>query len=168
MHNTVLVQVVDGREKLPDHVGCLDLVEVLIGCYTLIKGTAVHHLIDEVDLLLVFVHLDDLSNVGVIQLLQELDLFEQLSALTKLQVFFADDLDGSHDARDLVHGASHSAQGAFANDLMQVVVVFDVVVVAEVEFLRVELDTRALIGRIVHSVLEKGLEVLATESNHFF
>lgn len=51
---------------------------------------------------------------------------------------------------------------------MQVIVVFDVVVVTEVEFLRVELNTRALIGRIVHSVLEEGLEVLATETNHFF
>lgn len=66
VHNTVLMQVVDSREELPDHVGCLDLVEVLIGCNTLVKGTTVHHLIDEVDLLLVFVHLNDLSNVGVI------------------------------------------------------------------------------------------------------
>lgn len=109
VHNTVLMQVVDSREELPDYVGRLDLVEVLIGCYTLIKCSTVHHLIDEVDLLLVLVHLNDLSDVGVIQLLQEFNLFEQLAALTKLQVFFANDLDGSDNARDLVHGASHSA-----------------------------------------------------------
>ena len=97
MNDVVLVKIVDSGEQLSDHVCCLNLIEVMIGCHTFEQSSTMTHLVDEVDLLIVLVHLDDLADVGMIQLFQKFDLFEKLTALAKLQVFLADDLDGSCD-----------------------------------------------------------------------
>ena len=66
MHDVVLVQVVHGGEQLSDHVGGLHLIESVIGGDTLVESASVHHLIDEEDLLLVFVHFAHLADVGVV------------------------------------------------------------------------------------------------------
>lgn len=84
MNDAILVQIVHCREQLADDISCLNFVEVEIGSYTFIEGASMTHFVDEVDLLLVFIHLDHLADVWVIQLLQKLDLFEKLATLTKL------------------------------------------------------------------------------------
>ena len=51
---------------------------------------------------------------------------------------------------------------------MQVVVVLDVIVMAEVEFLGVQLDAIVLVWRVISTALQQVFEVLTTESHHFF
>ena len=91
--DAVYVQVVHGRDKLLDYAGCLDLVKGVVSCHSFVEGASMHHLVDKVDLLLVFVHLDDLPNVGVIQSLEQFNFFKELAALSKLKVLFADNFN---------------------------------------------------------------------------
>ena len=98
VHDRVLVQVVHGREELADHVCSLDLVEVQIRGHTFIQSASMHHLVDEVDLLLVLVHFNHLANIGMVQLLEELDFLEEFAPLAKLKILFSDDFDGAGDA----------------------------------------------------------------------
>ena len=90
----------------------------MINGYTLVKCTAMHHLIDEVDLLLVFIHLNDLADVWMVKLLQELDLFQELATLTEFEVFLSYDLDSASDSRDLVDTTAHTAQSTLTDCLM--------------------------------------------------
>ena len=126
------------------------------------------HLVDEEDLLVILVHLDDLADIRMIQLFQELDLLKKLAALSELQVFLADDLDGSRDTGELVDTATDSAQGTLSDDLMELKVILDVVLMVQVELLRVELDSMALVGVVISPVLEEGLEVLSREGHELF
>ena len=126
------------------------------------------HLVDEEDLLVILVHLDDLADIRMIQLFQELDLLKKLAALSELQVFLADDLDGSRDTGELVDTAADSAQGTLSDDLMELKVILDVVLMVQVELLRVELDSMALVGVVISPVLEEGLEVLSREGHELF
>ena len=72
--------------------------------------------------------------------------------------------------------ASNTAESTLTDLLMQVVMILDVVLVIQVELLRVQLDTVALVRRVISTRLEKVLEVLAAESyellrllaNHLF
>ena len=84
----------------------------------LVKCTTMHHLIDEVDLLLVFVHFYDLADVWMVELLQELDLFQELATLTEFEVFLSYDLDSASDSRDLVNTTAHTGQSTFTDCLM--------------------------------------------------
>ena len=59
--------------------------------------------------------------------------------------------------------ATHAAQSALADDLVQVVVILDVVFVAQIELLWVQLDAVALIWRVVSPILQHVLEVLPAE-----
>ena len=126
------------------------------------------HLVDEEDLLVILVHLDDLADIRMIQLFQELDLLKKLAALSELQVFLADDLDGSRDTGELVDTATDSAQGTLSDDLMELKVILDVVLMVQVELLRVELNSMALVGVVISPVLEEGLEVLSREGHELF
>ena len=126
------------------------------------------HLVDEEDLLVILVHLDDLADIRMIQLFQKFDLLKKLAALSELQVFLADDLDGSRDAGELVDTAADSAQSTFSDDLMELKVILDVVLMVQVELLRVELDSMALVGVVISPVLEEGLEVLSREGHELF
>ena len=126
------------------------------------------HLVDEEDLLVILVHLDDLADIRMIQLFQELDLLKKLAALSELQVFLADDLDGSRDTGELVDTAADSAQGTLSDDLMELKVILDVVLMVQVELLRVELNSMALVGVVISPVLEEGLEVLSREGHELF
>ena len=98
MNNIVLMEVVSSGEELADNVCCLNFIKMLISCYTLIQSTTMAHLIDEVDLFLIFIHLDNLADIWVIKLFQKLDLFEELATLSKLQIFFPDNLDCPGDS----------------------------------------------------------------------
>ena len=93
VNNIVLMEIISSGEELADNVCCLDFIEVQISCYTLVQSTTMAHLIDEVDLFLIFIHLDNLANIRMIKLFQKLDLFEELATLSKLQIFFPDNLD---------------------------------------------------------------------------
>ena len=126
------------------------------------------HLVDEEDLLVILIHLNDLADIRMIQLFQELDLLKKLAALSELQVFLADDLDGSRDAGELVDTAADSAQSTFSDDLMELKVILDVVLMVQVELLRVELNSMALVGVVISPVLEEGLEVLSREGHELF
>ena len=126
------------------------------------------HLVDEEDLLVILVHLDDLADIRMIQLFQKFDLLKKLAALSELQVFLADDLDGSRDARKLVDTAADSAQGTLSDDLMELKVILDVVLMVQVELLRVELNSMALVGVVISPVLEESLEVLSREGHELF
>jgi len=97
MHDTVLMQVVDGTEELTNDVGGLNLTELGVCGYTFIKSSTVHHLIDEVYFLLVLIHLDNLADIRVIQLLKEFNFFKKFASLTELKVLLAYDLDSSSD-----------------------------------------------------------------------
>lgn len=127
-----------------------------------------HHLIDEENLLLVFIHLDDLADVGMVKLLEELDFFEELATLTKFEVLLTDHLDGASDARNLVDTATDATKSTLADDFMQVEVVLDVILVRQVELFGVELDAMRLIRVVVGTILEHVLEVLPAESDHLF
>lgn len=126
------------------------------------------HLVDEEDLLVILVHLDDLADIRMIQLFQKFDLLKKLAALSELQVFLADDLDGSRDTGELVDTAADSAQGTLSDDLMELKVILDVVLMVQVELLRVELNSMALVGVVISPVLEEGLEVLSREGHELF
>jgi len=145
MYDRVLVQVVDSRDQLANDVSSLDLVEVEVGRHALVQRPTVHHLVDEVDLLLVLVHLDDLANVWMIKLLQQLDLLEKLAPLTKLEVLLAHNLDRASDPGKFVNTASDATKSTLTDDLMQVEVILDVVPMGQVELLRVQLDSMALV-----------------------
>ena len=69
VNDVVLVEIVDGTQQLPDDASGFDLAEASISGHTLIKSSSVHHLVNEVNLLLVFVHLDNGTDVRVIELL---------------------------------------------------------------------------------------------------
>ena len=84
VHNAALMQIVDSAKKLTNHVSSLDFTELHVHGDALVESAAVHHLIDEVHLLAVFVHLDNLSNVRMVKLLQQFNLFEQLAPLAEL------------------------------------------------------------------------------------
>ena len=126
-----------------------------------------HHLIDEVDLLLVFVHFYDLADVWMVELLQELDLFQELATLAKLQIFLTNDLYSACDSRDLVDTTAHTAQSTLTNRLMQLKVILDVVLMTQIEFFGVQLDRICLIRLVVSAILQEVLEVLAAEGDHF-
>lgn len=168
VHDAVLVQVVDCRDELFDDAGRLDLVERVVGGHSLVQGSAVHHLVHEENLLLVLVHLDDLTNVGVVKLLEKFNFFEELASFAKLEVLLADHFDCASDARNPLDAATHATKGPLANNFVQVVVVLDVVLVGEVEFFGVELDAVGLVNVEVGAVLQHVLEVLPAESDQFF
>ena len=168
VHNAVLVEVVHGGDQLFDDVCGLDFVELTVHQHSLIQSTTMHHLIHEVDLLLVFKHLNNLADVRVVKLLEEFNLFEQFSSLTELEILLTDDLDGASDARNLVDTAADTGKSSLTDSLMEVVVVLDVVLVAKVELFWVELDSVGLVGRVVCAVLQHVFKVLSAESDHFF
>ena len=58
-----------------------------------------------------------------------------------------------------------STQSTLSDDLMEVEVILDVVLVVQVELLRVELNSVALIGVVIGPVLEEVLEVLSREGS---
>ena len=64
--------------------------------------------------------------------------------------------------------STHATESALANNLVQVVVVLDVVLVGQVELLRVQFDAVRLVWRVVCSVLEQILEVLPAERDKLF
>ena len=165
MDDVVLVQIVHRGEQLTNDLGRLDLIQVLIGSHSVVQSAAKHHFVDEVDLLFVLVHLDHLPDVGVVKLLQKLDLLKQLSALSEFEVLFADDFDSSCDAGAEVDATTHTAQSAFTNDLVQAVVVLDVVIVTQIELLRVHLNAVALVWLESCAVLQQRLEVLPAETD---
>ena len=134
----------------------------------LVKCTTMHHLIDEVDLLLVFVHFYDLADVWMVELLQELDLFQELATLAKLQIFLTNNLDSACDSRDLVYTTAHTAQSTLTNRLMQLKVILDVVLMTQIEFFGVQLDRICLIWLVISAILQKVLEVLAAKCDHLF
>ena len=135
VHDRLLVQIVHSRDKLPYNVGGFHLRKSTIGDHTLVQSATMHHLVYEVDLLLVFVHFNRLADVRMIKLFEELDLLKKLSSLTKLKVLLAHHLDCSSDARNLVDTTTHTAESSLTDVLVQVIVVLNVVFVAQVELL---------------------------------
>ena len=98
VHDRLLMQIVDGRDELADDVGCLDLIEGAVVHHSLVERATMHHLVDEVDLFLVLVHLNDLPDVGMVKALEQLNFVEELPALAEFEVLLPDDLDGASDA----------------------------------------------------------------------
>ena len=145
MHDRLLVQVVHGRDQLANDVCGFHLVESAVINDALVQGATVHHLIHEVDLLLVFVHFDDLADVGVVKALKELNLVKKLATLTELEIFLPNNFDSSRDARDSMDTSAHAAESSLTNDLMQVVVILNIVLVTQVELFWVQLNAMALI-----------------------
>jgi len=88
MNDTCTVQVGYCRNDLLYNFGGLPLLKNLLTLKLFEDGSAIHHFIDEVNFPLVFVHLNNPSNVWVIKLLKHLDFVEQFPALSKLQVLF--------------------------------------------------------------------------------
>ena len=145
VHDAALMEVIYGRDQLLDDMGSFYLVEVLILSHTVKQGATLTHFIDKVDFLFVFVHFDDLADVGVVELLEKFNLFKKLATLTKLEIFFPDNFDGSSNARDSVNSTTYSTQGSLANDLVEIVVILYIVLMRKVELLWVELDTVVLV-----------------------
>ena len=145
VHDAALMEVIYGRDQLLDDMSGFYLVKVLILSHTVKQGATLTHFIDEVDFLFVFVHFDDLADVGVVELLEKFNLFKKLATLTKLEIFLSDNFDGSSNARDSVNSTTYSTQGSLANDLVEIVVILYIVLMRKVELLWVELDTVVLV-----------------------
>lgn len=127
-----------------------------------------HHFVDEVQLLVIFEHFDDLADVGVVQFLEQLNLAEEGVALAELQVFLAHNFDGALDSRHLVRRSAHSAKAAFANGFVEFVVVLDVCLVLQVEVFLGHFNALAFRRFKGSAVLQQCLEVLPRELNHVF
>ena len=141
---------------------------MLFGDKFLKDGSSEHHFVDEVQLLVIFEHFDDLADVGVVEFLEQLDLSEEGVALTELQVFFAHDFDGALHSRHLVRGPAHSAEAAFANGFVEFVVVLDVCLVLQVEVFLSHFNAVAFRRLKGSAVLQQCLEVLPGELDHVF
>ena len=163
MHDLLGMQVRNCREKLANDFGCFHLRERLLLGNSLVKRASKAHLVDKVHLFRVLVHLYDPSDVGVVQCQEELNLVEQLPAFTEFEVLLPDHLDGSCDFRELVDTSSDATQSALSDHFMQLVVVFDVVLVLEVKLFWVQLDAVSLRGVEGTPDFEQIFEVLPRE-----
>lgn len=77
MDDAVSVQVLDGREHLAHHVGCVSLSELLGGDDTIEELAPAAVLHDDVHVAMIDVALIELHDVGVVHLLQNGQLFLQ-------------------------------------------------------------------------------------------
>ena len=99
----------------------------------------------------------------MIQLAEQVDFFKDLFPLAEFEIFFANNFDCSVYFGKLVNTTSNTAQGAFSNSFMQFVVVFNVIGVFEVEFLRVQFNFITS-GRLEFALLlDQLLKVLSRE-----
>ena len=127
-----------------------------------------HHFIDEVYFLFVFVHLDHLADVRVIKLFQQFNFLQKFAPLAELQIFLPHHLDGPRNAAQFVHTPSHSAQGTLSDNFMQIEVILDVVAMSQVKFFWIELNSVRLVGLVIVTVFHQIFEILTRKLDKFF
>ena len=129
MHYVLLMQISKCWKHLSNNFRRLHFSKCLFSCNSLIQSTALTHLVDEIEFLLILVHFDNLADIWMIKLFHKLNFVKQLSALTKFEIFLPHDFDGPRNLRKLVNASSHTAECSLTNDFVKLVMVLDVVFV---------------------------------------
>jgi len=115
--NVVLMAVVDALEYLLHEDGSITLREFASLENLIEKFTSLADLGNEVVSLLILEELVHLDDVGVIDLLENVDLVEEHALLILVHIALSQDLDGPLGVRLSVHTKTHLTESASSEDL---------------------------------------------------
>jgi hypothetical protein len=128
MHDIVLIESLEGLEKLPEDEQGLFLFEHIVFSEESLESAAIAVLVDEVEVVLGLEHVEVGDDVLVLlDICQNVDLIDRalLQLFVGLELFDLDDLDGVLLVVQLVGRSVNLPVGSFSDDLVQSVVLDD-------------------------------------------
>jgi len=123
MDDVVGVAIVDATEDLLNQNSSVFLSEFATGEDFFKELSSLADLLDNVVSLVVFEELEHFHNIGVIQLLENVDLVEEHAALIFVHVALLQDLNGSLGGGVTVDTHSHFTECSLSEDLSDTIVV---------------------------------------------
>jgi hypothetical protein len=123
MHDVVLMAVVDAEQDLLDQKSSVALSELTTGNNLVKELSTFADFLHQVVALVILKELVHLDDVGVINLLKNVDLVEEHALLVFIHVGFAQDLDGALCASGSVDAHAYFSEGTVSKDLSDTVVI---------------------------------------------